>query len=1239
MSLKALRAHDRFQTGPSAALITVVTFLMLAGCKEVTMPAGLLPCDNNNCLPGYTCHPEKNWCVEPTLVSCSEIGGICPSTVQTGDACGPEGTFVPCLDDGVGCENGCRTCSDELRWSECSGCILGLLASCRTCDDDCSQTVINAEPFCDTGTADFHCDFTTCTGEAINADGRPENGCECTPQNGGVEVSCNDIDEDCDGVKAQVTGTLENCASCGNNCLAQDNVESALCDAAGATPVCLITSCNPGSADLNHQPDDGCEATCIQTNGGVETCDNIDNDCNGPIDDLPPGSVDADCDALVPNAHVSSWQCLAGACAVEVCDANFWDHENGSGDGCEYACTRDHGGIETCDSADNDCDGAPDNVADLFLDCVAQTNSHDGVIAYSCIEGACVIRTCDAGVIDANRDANDGCEEVCSPTNGGIERCDGIDNDCNGIDDDAAQNAADCTPYYLDLDNDGYGIDSDSQCWCVPQGNYRATVAADCDDHDPLSHPGASELCDGNDNDCANGVPVDELDSDGDHYVSCLLWSDTQGDHTAILGGRDCSDSDATMHPGATELCDGKNNICSASGLSGAEVDNDGDRYVECSGWQGGGSILGGNDCADNDANRNPGRTEVCDAGNVDENCNGVADDADSGATGKTAYYRDNDGDNYGAGTATSYCDRPGGWVAATGDCADNDANRNPGKTEVCDASNVDEDCDNLADDADSNATGKSNYYADTDSDGYGAGSATAYCDPPGGLVTTSGDCAPANNAVHPGATEVCDVANTDEDCNGVADNADSSATGKTNYYVDTDSDGYGAGAATAYCDPPGGVVTNNTDCAPANNAVHPGATEICGNGLDDNCVGGDLACACTANADVCNVDGRTLQHCLADGSGFDGALDVTCPYLCNGNHCAIQSNVDDALMVACDGTAAPLAPTTGTVTLTDLGINCSAGCGDGSSITAFASDVDTVTYCVSTLSIPAGVTFYTDYTETRAVIFIVDGNATLAGTIDFNGEAMTLDPGINDAAGGAAGPGAGAGADGASASTSGKDGDRPAPIAGIGGGGGVRVNSGTSRTAGGGGGGGFAGAGGSGGAGGNGGTGGTGGGTYTDSTLVPLVGGSGGGSGGDGYSTWGGGPGGGGGGALQLIVRRTLALTGTLTANGGTGAPENDAHGGGGGGSGGALLLEAGTLTISGGTLRVQGGNGGTSSGAGGAGASGVTMLGGSGGAGGTNYGGGGGGGGGGRVRLNSANSAVCSGVSPSGACTTGAL
>lgn len=96
-------------------------------------------------------------------------------------------------------------------------------------------------------------------------------------------------------------------------------------------------------------------------------------------------------------------------------------------------------------------------------------------------------------------------------------------------------------------------------------------------------------------------------------------------------------------------------------------------------------------DCDDTMSTVHPGATEHCDG--VDEDCDGLVD---NGATDATAWYPDLDRDGWGSDAAVWSCAPPPGHVANTGDCDDLQRSRSPGQTERCNGR--DDDCDGVVD-------------------------------------------------------------------------------------------------------------------------------------------------------------------------------------------------------------------------------------------------------------------------------------------------------------------------------------------------------------------------------------------------------------------------------------------------------------------------------------------------------------------------------------------------------------
>jgi len=370
---------------------------------------------------------------------------------------------------------------------------------------------------------------------------------------------------------------------------------------------------------------------------------------------------------------------------------------------------------------------------------------------------------------------------------------------------------SDDTGGMTDADADGYGE------W------------EDCNDRDPLIHPGAAETCDGRDNNCDGAVDegvtgVLYFDADLDGYGAAdTETTGCEGTAGYAATGDDCDDDNADVHPDADEWCDGLDNDCDDEVDEDITfetwfADEDADGYgdpdtsvedcVEPDGY-----VLDDADCDDDDDEINPDADEYCDG--VDNDCDGGTDEAD--ALDTLTFYPDGDGDGFGdaEATGTNRCAADSGEVLDNTDCDDHSAAINPDATEVCDDAGADEDCDGLLNDDDDSTDPASMtpWYTDADGDGYGdPGSNTLACLQPTSTTTDDTDCDDTDNRVNPAMDEICDGA--DNDCDGAVDDDDAGVIDATTWYADNDGDGFGDDDDDVEaCLQPTGYVADNTDC------------------------------------------------------------------------------------------------------------------------------------------------------------------------------------------------------------------------------------------------------------------------------------------------------------------------------------------------------------------------------------------------------------------------------------------
>jgi Notch-like protein len=710
-----------------------------------------------------------------------------------------------------------------------------------------------------------------CAPGFFDLDKQEGNGCEyaCTPSNSGVEL-CDEVDNDCDGLvdeDASTAGDVNHCGACKAPCILPNGVPSCVQGA------CAIAECLPGFTDGDKDPKNGCEYACGVSNGGVEVCDGLDNDCNGQVDDSPDTSSDPkncgacgnDCTGKFANMEPT---CQGGQCAPGACLPGFFDLDKDPATGCEYSCTN------TCSPpfAVPKCDD----------------------------QGGCAILECQPGHYDLNQLVEDGCEYACDPTNGGVETCDLIDNNCNGVVDD---------PSLVDTSSDpkncgacgascaGKFANGEPTC----QGGQCALGACQQGyldkDGDPLN--GCEYSCESL---CSFPFAVPQCDAAG----SCSMGSCLPGFYDLNSDSSDGCEYACSPTNGGVEVCDKKDNDCNGVVDDPSLVDTSSDPF-NCGAC--------GASCAGKFANAEP----TCQGGQcVLGGCLTGYTDVDKNAANGCEY---NCQASCSFPFATGVCG-PGG-SCTFGQCLLDHYDLNSDPSDGCEYACAPTGASELCDGKDNNCDGQVDEGFSFASDPNNCGScgkrcdvlfpnATVACQPQGGVPTCvstgckpgffDDDGNPANGCEYgciATGPEVCD--GKDNDCDGIADNPPGGV------FAQPLPEQCAPGSSTGVCSSKTVCQNGQPVCA---QVVGP-STEIC-DGLDNDCDGQtdegampQVGVPCgTSQVGECKFGTTSCQNGAVQ---CQGKVDPK-PETCNGKDDDCDGVVDDNP----SGVGAPCGSTTG---------------------------------------------------------------------------------------------------------------------------------------------------------------------------------------------------------------------------------------------------------------------------------------------------------------------------------------
>jgi hypothetical protein len=489
------------------------------------------------------------------------------------------------------------------------------------------------------------------------------------------------------------------------------------------------------------------------------------------------------------------------------------------------------GATESCNGIDDNCNILIDEGAKIIF-YADEDNDTYGNVAFSTL--AC---NESAGFVSDSTDCNDNNASI-HPAQ--TEICNTTDENCNGQIDEGVQ-----IVFYADADSDNFGVINATTLACIAPAGFVAN-SADCNDANSAINPNAKEICNGFDDNCnaitdeestiygytinLSGTPaiVDPgVTASGLFAMNGATVSGTCPSGISLINFTNAN-SYATTLPAVQFAITPKSNQQIQSTYLSVELrkSGGGPSFVRFAY-----SIDNGSSWISQDIDQSlvssPCGTMTLFTWDIPDfftsqpllfrifgfkatSTTGVLQVQNLTISGRVCpLILDADADGYDFTT----------------DCNDNNSAIFPGATELCNL--LDDNCNLITDEGVTSV-----FYADEDHDTFGnPGLTIAACEAPVGYVANNLDCndGPVGSSINPAAMEICNA--LDDNCNTQIDEGV-----LFTFYADADNDNFGNAAITvAGCINPVGYVADNNDCNDANNAVYPGAPEIC-NGIDDNC-------------------------------------------------------------------------------------------------------------------------------------------------------------------------------------------------------------------------------------------------------------------------------------------------------------------------------------------------------------------------------------------------------------------